>query len=541
MKVADHIKSFLPAGILILVGLLLYLPTLSFELVYLDDNVWVLDYYWYLKNFSHIREVFFQHDLVTGFFYRPLINFSFMVNAYLSGQNLIGYRLLNLAIHLISSFLVYFIFRRLNYNLRISWAAAFIFALHPVLTQAVVWIPGRTDSLLGLFIFASFIFFLNYLKDNSAQSLTGYGMFLFLAFLTKESAIVFPFLCLFYLIIIFKERRIGRYVNLSITWLIIYLAWIFLRYISLKNSQPMDLLKATELSLGNVTAYVSYLGKILLPVNLSVLPVNKDVSLIPGIMAWMIVLAALLFSKNKDWPKIIFGLLWFVFFLTPALFLSFILHEYRLYVPILGVLMMIAEMDVIKFLAEDRRKFLGTLIPVCFLFFISSYQHSRDFKDRFTFWQKATQTSPHSPLAWRNLGAMYHLENKIDLAKKYYQQALWVNPYEFMVHNNLGLIAITQKDFDRADREFREEIRINPTYDNAYYNYGILKLELRKKDEAAVLLSKTIELNPRFVEAYTQLINIYLANNNQEKAKEYIRKLRMQGYEVPSQWLKLLN
>jgi len=59
---------------------LLYQKILSFELTYLDDNVWILDYQWYLSNINNLPQFFIQPDLISSVFYRPLLSLSFMAN-----------------------------------------------------------------------------------------------------------------------------------------------------------------------------------------------------------------------------------------------------------------------------------------------------------------------------------------------------------------------------------------------------------------------------------------------------------------------------
>ena len=207
MEKQEKIKAALMCVLIPAILSGLYSSSLKFGLTYLDDNVWVLDYHWYLLNISHWRQIFVQHDMVSGVFYRPLINLSFLLNAVIDGQQLFGYRFFNLFLHVINSLFIFILFGKLKYGYRLSLAAALIFAVHPVLTQAVVWIPGRTDSLLGFFIFPAFIFFLSYMESGRRRDLIFQGTFLLGALLTKESAVVFPLVCLVYAKFLKQESK----------------------------------------------------------------------------------------------------------------------------------------------------------------------------------------------------------------------------------------------------------------------------------------------------------------------------------------------
>ena len=160
------LKSWRPYLWIVLAGFLLYFKTLFYDLTYLDDNVWVLDYQWFLKNFSNSLQVFRRPDIVSGLFYRPLLNLSFIISAQMSGSSPFAYHLTNILTHLLAASLFFSLLNKLNYSRELSFLFSLIFTVHPVLTQAVVWIPGRTDSLLGVFVLTSFIFFLNFLKTK---------------------------------------------------------------------------------------------------------------------------------------------------------------------------------------------------------------------------------------------------------------------------------------------------------------------------------------------------------------------------------------
>ena len=109
------------------------------------------------------------------------------------------------------------------------------------------------------------------------------------------------------------------------------------------------------------------------------------------------------------------------------------------------------------------------------LFAFISFWHSRSFKDPLTFWRAAIKTSPHSPMANRNLGAMYYLNNDYVKAERYYRAALALNLNEPMAHNNIGVIYLNQGKFSEAEKEFNYELEINPGYDKALLNLAELK------------------------------------------------------------------
>src|SRR3954451_21368034 len=99
---------------------------------------------------------------------RPVLMFSYFVNNRISPTSTGSYHLLNLLIHLFSGVLIYFVIRRLlalanmAETQRTPYAlfGALVFLLHPLQTESVAYISGRSDALCGMFAAAAFAAFL---------------------------------------------------------------------------------------------------------------------------------------------------------------------------------------------------------------------------------------------------------------------------------------------------------------------------------------------------------------------------------------------
>ncbi|OIO35730.1 MAG: hypothetical protein AUJ74_05080 [Candidatus Omnitrophica bacterium CG1_02_44_16] len=127
-------------------------------------------------------------------YYRPLVAISFILNSVFLGTDPFWYHLVNIILHFCVGYLLY-LFLRMKFSWQfVSFAAAMIFLVHPLHAQVVTFISGRADSLCALFILSSLIFFIK-TPDKRANIYLSYFMFI-LALLTKETAIVLPFLLL---------------------------------------------------------------------------------------------------------------------------------------------------------------------------------------------------------------------------------------------------------------------------------------------------------------------------------------------------------
>jgi hypothetical protein len=165
---------------LVIVSYLLYFKTLAFRLTYFDDNLLIQNNYWFLKDSANIIRAFRESVFMSSddTFYRPFLTLSLMLDAHLGGFSLAIFHLTNICLHAISAILVFVLFEELSFGRKLSFLAAMVFAVHPALSQAVAWIPGRNDSLLALFVLAAFICFLRFVRTGGKGYIAAHALFL---------------------------------------------------------------------------------------------------------------------------------------------------------------------------------------------------------------------------------------------------------------------------------------------------------------------------------------------------------------------------
>jgi tetratricopeptide (TPR) repeat protein len=514
LKNYDWLRSWRPFFVIFVLGFLLYSQTLFFNLTYLDDNTLILDRHDVLSDIRNIGSIFTTDAFFSGtnFYYRPFLNLSFMLDAHLGGDSLMVYHLANILLHIIAVCLLFVILKKILNRKSLALFLALIFLVHPALTQAVAWLPGRNDSLVAIFILASFLCLLNFFSKPRLISLIGYSLFFLIALLTKETAIFFPFLVIIYLFTAGRHYKAsGRDILLIILCSLSFgFIWYLMR--SFAFSQENIGLGAAFLSIiNNLPSALTMGAKMILPFNLSVLPVPADSSFWLSLIAWPAVIIALIFSRRKNMAMLLFGLAWFLIFFIPPFAISsaapYIL-EHRLYLPLIGFLILVSEIDWVKNLDFNDKKTKIICVVIILLFSTITVIHSQKFSDRLTFWTAAANDSPHSPLAQRNLGVMYYLDGQLDLAAKYYNKALELSPNEAMVHNNLGLIYLDKGNLNLAEKEFKNELALYPDYDKALLNLGDLYYREKKVAEAQGLWQSALNANPNNSEAYSRLLNL---------------------------------
>lgn len=498
------------------VGFLLYARTFIFGYTYLDDHVLILDNIPFLSDFGNIataftQDVFFMTNGTTAYF-RPLLTLSFMPEAIVGGSFPFFFHAANLGIHLAAVCLAYAVFTKLRYSKRVSLLLSLILLVHPVLTQAVAWIPGRNDSLLAVFALASFYFIVDYIDSPRRGPIIWSAFFFLLALFTKETAIVLPVLFTGYLC---TRRRLDRtaLIEFGAGWLIAILMWLPLRITAM--SHPLDTTAAESIAsfVNNVPGTLQLLGKAFSPFNLSVLPILQDTTFVWGYAAAALIALILLLrlwngtSSARSSLMMLFGFAWFLLFLWPPFILSdpsgatsFL--EHRLYLPFIGLLMFFAETSLLQVLDEPAGGWL--LAPWLFVlitFASITFVHEGVFSDRLTFWQSAAASSLHSSFTQKNLGAMYYLDKEYSLAETYSRRALALNPRETMVHNNLGLIYAALGRREEAEQEYLRELAFNPYYDSAHYNLGLLYYQQGDFAAAKREWEEALSINPGYADA----------------------------------------
>ena len=171
---------------------------------------------------------------------RPVVNLSLAVNYAISGYEVWSYHALNLFAHLLAAFLLFGIVRRtlLLPGLRERWGrttapvaftVAFLWAVHPLLTEAVTYIVQRTEVLAGLFCLLTL-----YCVIRGAGAARGWAWYAgavaacALAMGSKEAAISAPLVVLLYDRVFLSpswrdvfHRRWGLYVGLAATWAVV--------------------------------------------------------------------------------------------------------------------------------------------------------------------------------------------------------------------------------------------------------------------------------------------------------------------------------
>ncbi|HBA60412.1 MAG TPA: hypothetical protein DCZ92_06275 [Elusimicrobia bacterium] len=494
-------------------GFLLYNRALSFGFTFLDDNVLILNNLDNLRSWAIIPQAFTRDVFFTagGAFYRPLLTLSLALDAQLGGTLPFFYHLSGIFLHLAAAALLYRLFLRLEYGKGLSLFSALVFTVHPALSQAVAWIPGRNDSLAAIFVILSFTQFIRF-RSGAPGRRGAYALhlvFFALALLTKESAAIMPAAFLAYALLISRERSLTALLREAAGWAAVLLLWHFLRS-SVLQVPGLPAAAMARSVWTNLPAFLQYAGKAVLPVNLSVMPALRDTTSVYGLLSAGVIACALILGRPKRRAMVVFGFTWFAIFLLPSLIMNSpaqedFMFEHRAYIPLAGLLLVFMELVPAE-LSAGAARLAGAagLAWLCLLASVTS-RHLPNFEDRLKFWGSAAAASPGSPLIHRNLGIMYFTARLYGPAEKEYLTAIALNPSEPIVHSNLGVLYMDRGRLKEAEKALLRELELNPRYDNGHFNLAMFRRVTGRKKEMAELLEKTLELNPGHLYALRDL------------------------------------
>jgi protein O-mannosyl-transferase len=491
---------------------------------------------------------------------RQLTYLSFYWNYRLGSTSPFGYHLVNLLLHLANVLAVFF-FTRLILQRETKdsgpwlqrWlplAAAGIFALHPVQTEAVNYVYQRSTLLAALFTLLSMNSFLR--AQNSRRRkfwFAAAGVFFLFAVVSKEVAVALPLLWV--VLLWAKSIDAGAFGRSLIRarWFMLVCALSFLCFVWIlfhmsgqggRAAIPGLLRGSPRYLLAQIQVLPGYIRMLILPTGLSI---DHDFQTAPAlspygllcILALAGIISFALFIRKRN-SSLAFLISAFLIFLAPTSSIvpsNDMLVEHRLYLPMIAAAILMAWLAfaLLRLIPiANGPKAVASLAGLCLLLgCYSALAKGRTYiwGDNIRLWEDAVTKAPLKVRVYYNLGAssLYRDRNRarqallrtIELnpkyaaalydlgwlsqiegdrvsARKYYGMAVQSDPTLWQAHHNLGNLDILEGRIQDAMREFEETIRLRGDYGPAYVN--LATLQMRAGNTRSAL--KTLETLMRF-------------------------------------------
>ena len=129
----------------------------------------------------------------------------------------------------------------------------------------------------------------------------------------------------------------------------------------------------------------------------------------------------------------------------------------------------------------------------------------------------------------RNLGRLYILQDKQELAIPELEKAISIYPYSSGIHNDLGSLYYRRGRKEPAEKHYKEAIRLSTSDYMPYFNLGILYDEKGMVDEAINMYKTALSINPMHLKSHF-LLGILLEDNGMNKdAMGHYQKVSQYG------------
>ncbi|MDH4201681.1 MAG: tetratricopeptide repeat protein [Phycisphaerae bacterium] len=497
----------------------LYLPTLHFDFVHLDDFSYVADnpfieYGLSLQNVQMALTSFFQKN------WHPLTWLSYMLDYELFGLNPRGYHLVNILFHTANGILLFWVLRCLTGATWKSFLVAALFAWHPLHVESVAWISERKDVLCAFFWILTLWAHWRYaLKPCAKRNLLTLA-FCLLALMAKPMAVTLPVVLL--LMDFWPLKRFGKPIEtggslrqqagrLILEKTALFIAVLFTCILTLRAQhlsgavKSFDYLSPLPRITNTFIAYLSYLRMMVWPVDLAVIyPHPHQLRPITGILCTILFIAVTVWACRiwKKYPFFTVGWFWYVITLVPVIGIVQVgvqaLADRYTYIPLVGIF--IIAVWGLEFIANKRPVlkpfiFASLCVALAGCLYLTRMQIYR-WKDSITLFSHTLSVTDNNWKADWAIGCALNQEKQFETAEIHLKKAIAVEPNESLMFVNLAQSLSGQRKTDEAIMALQEGLKINPDSALIYYEMGKLHYADHSPEKALVDFQRAQNLKP---------------------------------------------
>jgi tetratricopeptide (TPR) repeat protein len=448
---------------------------------------------------------------------RPILMFSYWLNFWWSGLIPFSYHFVNLLLHTANSILVFLIVEKLLVvtgwgnvkRIMLASLLGAVFLVHPLQTESVSYIAGRSESLGGFFLLCAWCLFL-YRRGSaiSWKAVLGVLFFFALAVGSKENMAVLPAVLLLTDAFLNPSRwrqavraNWRLYVPIACGFGIAA-AWVFsILSVSLSAGFGLKELTPANYFFTEARAILVYLRLFILPAGQALdheFAVSHNI-LEHGAIFSMLILAVLTAVAVAGWKRYrlaSFGFLLFLVLLSPTS--SFIpiadpLVERRMYLPLIGLLLVAIEV-----LGRVNLQSPYVIVPVSCLLLaasVATYRRNILWTDPWLLWRDSVVHSPTKARGYSHLATFAVVERRCQETIPYLEKAdqynrddphvlmAWAEEFECLGQN------------ERALAKLQRATVVAPT-SYSYELLGLLYGEMRRMSDAKRALDTAVSLAP---------------------------------------------
>jgi len=570
-------------ALLLAIGtLLVYWPARHFEFTNYDDADYVDRNPTVTKGLTAegVRWAFTTGHMAN---WHPLTWLSHMLDCQLWGVKPGAHHMMSVVLHAAATVALFFALRRMTKTTGRSAIVAALFALHPLHVESVAWVAERKDVLSGLFWMLTMWAYVWYTERPSVLRYLIVAVTLALGLMAKPMLVTLP--CVLLLLDYWPLKRGLRWLEKVPLFALSAASCIATMIVQREGGAVFDFAK--KLSLGAraanaFIAYVSYLGKMVLPEELAVLyphPGHWPMWQVIGAVAILVMITAGVVVFGKSRPYLTTGWLWFLGTLVPVIGLVQVGEQYMAdrytYIPLVGVFIALVWGVADMLAAVQQRKvaiaFATTVaLAMCLVgtrrqlahwqdsirLFAHTVKVTRDnptarynlaqalsvrgyLKDSIPHYEEALRLRPEYPDALNNLGFTMALMGRVTEATNYYEKALQFAPKSVSAHINYGFALLTLGQPEQAVAHFETALKEGSPQAIAYYGYGRALLGTGKVDDAIAQLQEALRHAPKYVEVIFYLALAHIEKGQTNEAIAHLQRTVQLAPQAPDAHMHL--
>lgn len=488
--------------------------------------------------------------------YIPVTFLSFQINYVLGGLDPYGFHLGNLLMHIGNAMLVFALLKRLVRSDYLAFLGATIFAVHPLHTEAVVWIAGRKDLLSTFFYLLTLIAYLRHRDGMRGMYLLSI-LFAVLAMLSKAMAMTLPaVLILLDWYLPFDTRRRVMVSNPSDSegvsnqtcgatqgdtrfWKIFLnkIPFIFLSvlcaYIAIGGkARVVGSTSMFDTGLVAIRSTAHYLWQMIVPMGFSVFYQQRD-PLLNAVfflsLLFLLFLVALAWHFRRSKPWISFGLLFYFITLSPTflnfhkgLIVFYAVDRYA-YLPSIGVIFVVMMLfKEVRAEGERQKNIFGSILVIIALIFILLSRHqTRVWDSPETLYRHAVSVDGASVPARSTLAQVLRQMKRNTEAFEVLREGLHLGD-DVSYHLEAGNIYAANGQIADAIEEFTKASQMKPDLPEPLFSIGSLEDQRGNSDLALEYYRKALALDTSYVAARSRIAGILIHRKEYAEAEEQL-------------------
>lgn len=394
IKSLNQIRIYLT--LLLSIIALMYIKTISFDLIFLDDDVLFYERFQDLSASEKLASAF-NSNYLRGHYYRPITLTSFITENEMFGEATFIYHLTNISIHAFTSLLLFFILLKLSYSSLIAFLTSLFYAINPIQINAVGWIAGRGDLLAGLFCVIALLLNLHFIRSIRTIFIIPISILLLLAILSKELTLLIPFLFIIFYLIEHKDFKFNkRSIGIFLILILVTGSYYLLRGVLLTE---VHLTKFSFTTLfRNIMVLPETISKVFLGIGIKALPGIESLTSVVGTILFVFITGLPLIVKNINKFRYYFGLIWFILLMVPGMVFRTMEHDgffywdCRSYLPIIGLIFVVAE--ILSNLNLRKKLTLSITFVYLLILALVSFNKIDIYTNPETFWNSVKSDYP---------------------------------------------------------------------------------------------------------------------------------------------------